>query len=213
MGEPLVDAATVEAAYPAFSSVAGEEQTRRILAASAAIEAYVGRPLGLTTVAAEPHRPENTRRIYLRVCPVVSISSVVYGRPGAQMSLTADADYSILSPENGAVELYRAFSSGFRYPDRMYGGDPRSGSVYVTYTGGYATADVPPDVQQATILTVMSSGSTLGLNGGGLFSSEQIGEYSYRLSASGGGGPTTAGMGLPPSAIGLIHGYRRLRFA
>src|SRR5688500_16586978 len=88
----LVDVDTIVAASPAFADVASGEQTRRILAASAAVEAFVGRPLAQATHT-ERHAPGPSRVIYLRATPVASISSITYGRDAT--ALVVDDDYSI----------------------------------------------------------------------------------------------------------------------
>lgn len=205
----LVSVATVEGAYPAFSDVAAGEQTRRILAASASVEAFVGRPLAQATFV-ETHRPESSRRLYLRATPIASITSIVYGVPGSQATL-ATADYSVLDAEAGVVELYRDFSGGFRWPDRAYGGDPRAGSLVVIYVGGYALADVPADIQDAVIHAVLARGATVGLSGGGMYASEQLGSYSYRISSDNTSSATTAG--LPTTVTGPLRKYKRVRIA
>lgn len=202
----LVSVATVEAASPAFADVADGEQARRILAASASVEAYVGRPL-LQATFTETHRPENSRMIYLRVTPVSSVTSIVYGPSGSQTTIT---DYTV-DEETGALELYQGLSPGFRFPDRTYGADPRSGTVTVEYVGGYALADVPADIQDAVIHAVLARGATVGLSGGGMYASEQIGSYSYRISSDNTSSASTAG--LPPTVTGPLRKYRRLRFS
>lgn len=209
MATPLIDEDTIIAAVPSFADVDASERTRRILAASAAVEGYVGRPLAQATFT-ETHRPESTRTIWLRVTPIVSISSITYGRDAT--ALVPDDDYSILNAETGAVELYRSFGGGYRYPDRTYGGDPRAGGLQVTYVGGYALADVPADIQDAVIHAVLAKGTTVGQSGGGMFASEQLGEYSYRRESSSVTGSAVS-MGLPDSVTGPLRRYRRARFS
>jgi hypothetical protein len=203
----LVTDAEVTASWPEFSAIASTERARLIRAASRAVERYVGRTLGLSTVT-EVHRPENVRLIYLRIRPVVSITSVSSGHPATTLAASA---YSLLDAETGVLELYQGFGGGFRYPDRQYGGDPRSGSVTVVYQGGYATADVPDDLKQAAILAVRYGSSTTTVMSGGLYESEQIGSYSYRRGVSEGASASSAG--LPSIALGYLRAWKRPRFA
>jgi hypothetical protein len=114
--------------------------------------------------------------------------------------------------ETGVLEVYRSFYGGYRYPDRVYGSDPRAGNVVVTYMGGWAEDEAPADITQAAILATLATTETLSLSGGGMYASEQLGSYSYRLmnsSAESVGGYN----GLPATAAALLKSYRRPRFA
>jgi hypothetical protein len=205
----LVDVDTVVGASPSFGDVAGPEQARRILAASAAVEAYVGRPLAQATFI-ETHSPGAARRIYLRVTPVASVASITDGRDAT--ALVADDDYSIVDADAGVVELYRSFSVGYRSPDLTYLGDPRAGRLTVQYVGGWAVEDVPADIADAVIHAVLARGATVGLSGGGMYASEQIGSYSYRqMSSSIESGGNAAG--LPATVTGPLRKYRRVRLS
>jgi hypothetical protein len=205
----LISVETMEAASSSFADLSEAEQTRRLAAATAAIENYVGRPLARAT-RTETHRPESSWRIYLRATPVESVTSVVAGRTGS--TTTLDADQYSVDAETGVLEVYRSFYGGYRYPDRVYGSDPRAGNVVVTYVGGYDTDEAPADITQAAILATLATTETLSLSGGGMYASEQLGSYSYRLmnsSAESVGGYN----GLPATAAALLKSYRRPRFA
>lgn len=207
MGDPLISVDTIVGAYPDFANLTSGEQTRRIAAATASVEAFVGRPLGLTT-ATETRRPDGSRLLYLKITPVVSIASIVYGKSG---STTAITDYTILDADAGVVEIYQSLGGGYRYPDRTYGGDPRAGTITITYTGGWATADVPADVQDALIHAVIARGATVSLSGAGIYASEQIGSYSYRLMDTAAESSVSSSMGLPATATGALRKYKRVR--
>jgi hypothetical protein len=205
----LISVETMEAASPSFADLSDAEQTRRLAAATAAIENYVGRPLARAT-RTETHRPESSWRIYLRAIPVESVTSVVAGRTGS--TTTLDADQYSVDAETGVLEVYRSFYGGYRYPDRVYGSDPRAGNVVVTYVGGYDTDEAPADITQAAILATLATTETLSLSGGGLYASEQLGSYSYRISSSS-ENTSMSSSGLPMTAAALLRSYRRPRFA
>lgn len=103
------------------------------------------------------------------------------------LQYTSDTEMS----RKGQMELYEGLPDGYQFPDRrasyggpyntsagLGGGDPRTGGVFVSYTAGYAPANMPPDLKRAAI------GLAKFLRERGLFSalqSETIGKYSYSL--------------------------------
>lgn len=207
MSDPLITSAELLAAWPGLASLPTDEQAALVLAATAAVEGYVGRPLGRGEVV-EAHRPGSTRMIYLEVTPVASVTSIVSGWAGSAVTLVA-GDYEV-DPATGAVELYRDYGQGYRYPDRTYGVDPRSTNLTVTYQGGWTTAAVPADVKRATIIAAkaLSQGTSAGI-----FASEQLAGYSYRVAGSAGDGGASSGSGLPATAVGLLRRLKRVRLA
>jgi hypothetical protein len=72
MGEPLVTADEVTAGWAAFSSLDGDYQDAVIAAASQAVEAACGRPIGLASYA-EVFRPGRTRKLRLKTYPLVGL--------------------------------------------------------------------------------------------------------------------------------------------
>jgi hypothetical protein len=203
----LVEEDTIIAAVPSFADVAEAERARRIAAASASIEAYVGRPL-LRGTYTETHRPGPTRVVYLRATPVVSVSSVAVGHPATALDASA---YWLRDADEGVLELAASYPAGYRWPDRAYGGSPRAGGVTVEYVGGWELEDMPADVVDAVIHAVVARGATVALSGGGIYASEQLGEYSYRISSSDTNSSVAAG--LPSSVTGPLRRYRRVRFS
>lgn len=200
----LITDAELLAAWPGLSSLASAEQAAVIASASAAVEGFVGRTLGLATHD-EIHRPGPTRSIYLYNSPVNSILTIEHGRSGSRVAI--DADAYTLTASSGLVELYGAYATGFRHPDRPHGGDPRYGDVRVEYTAGWAVADVPADIKRATIIAAkaMNQGVTAGM-----YASQQLGEYSFRIAAS---ESSSNPSGIPPLSATLLRRYRRVRFS
>jgi hypothetical protein len=203
----LVSETDVTSAWPQFGSQPAAERARLIRMATRTIEAYVGRQLGLGDVT-EIHRPGNSRVVYLRVTPVNSIASVAYGNPATTLDTTF---YSLLDAGNGVVELYRSFPGGYRFPDRAYGGDPRSGSLEIVYSGGWATADVPDNVKQAAIIVIRFSVAQGTVEKGGYYESVQQGSYSYKVSQT--NSKTTTMTGLPAEALGYLRYLKKARIA
>jgi hypothetical protein len=206
VGEPLITEDEAEASWPGFADLDADERASLLLAATAAVEAAIGRTIGLATHAAERHRPEATRKIYLHHYPVASIATIEYGRAGSRVAISTD-DYE-LTPATGEVELFRDYAGGYRYPDRTWAGDPRAGDVLVTYTAGYATAEVPPDIKRAALISIRGMNQSVNA---GAYASEQIGAYSYRIAAE--SFTTSSGSGLPSTAAALVARYRRHRLA
>lgn len=106
---------------------------------------------------------------------------------------TRDLDYAC-DPDmsrRGVIAIFEGRPDGYRYPDRRYGPssyggltgiaggcDPRIGSVLVSYTAGYAQANMPGDIKRAC------AGIAKFIYESGKFStfqSETVGEWSRSL--------------------------------
>jgi hypothetical protein len=196
----LVTTAEVANAWGGFSALPVDEQAALITSVSRAVEKSLGYAVTTGTYT-ETVRPENTRIVRLaKASPVLSIMSIVYGKTGSTTPIT---NYSIVGDgSSGEIEVYQSFVVGFRYPDRLYSGDPRYGDVTVIYTAGYDTVDVPGDLKRAAILAIKSVTDSVKV---GAFRSESIGAYSYAIA-------NPAASAIPDSAMALLKPWRRRRF-
>ncbi len=169
-----------------------------ITAASRICEQYAGCVLAQESFV-ERHRPGETRSVYLKNRPVISVESV---QLGSSMTVVAPSEYDV-DLDRGVILLRVALSFVRRYPDRPWGDDPAEGTVHVTYTAGYH--EVPADVKHAALLVlramVESETIELGLRRRKLHDSEYVRQAP---------GPHDQ---LPSAARAILDRYRRTRLA
>lgn len=145
---------------------------------STAVETYTGRIFRQTTVTEEvltfdyssfdlQYRPSfdlaGIRRIaFLKNYPITEITSLTHDGT----ALTVDDDY-ILDPSTGAVAFYTSV------------GDAKN-SLLVTYTAGYATADVPADLKMIVLQGIKELYQSSGAVSAGVTAvdSKKIGDFS-----------------------------------
>jgi hypothetical protein len=132
--------------------------------------------------------------------------------PFAVEAYTSDLSFALdrKAAAMGIVELVDSCPDGYRYPDRRWagratgagltrGGDPRVGSVEVTYTAGYLTTAVPFDIKRA--VTMIAAWLHGRVDAAGL-QSESAKDYSYTLAQ-----PTAAG--APSEVLWIANDWRR----
>ncbi len=173
--------------YDPEGTMADEVLEALLAAGESAVEAYLGRKLGVAE-RTEEHWSETPRRVIsLRAWPVTAIASVA-DENGTR------SDFILLA-EQGQIFLQR----------------PAAGLVTVTYTGGLDP--IPADIEQAMALIVSSLGQAQESSGQTIVS-ERLGDWqaTYATSGAASGGVAAGSLGsVSQAAMALLDPYRARR--
>lgn len=158
-----------------------------LAAAQSAVEAYLGRGLGLAE-RTEEHWSETPRRVIaLRAWPVTAVASVA-DEGGAR------SDFILLAAQG-----------------QLFFHAPAAGMVRVAYTGGLEP--VPADVERAMALIVSALGQAQE-SGGQTIVSERLGDWQATYASSGTASAPAEARGLASlsqAAAALLDPYRARR--
>lgn len=188
---------------------------RRILVASALIEAHLGRRLRREVGRVEALAGYGTTRLLPTLTPIESVSEVSYlGQVLAADSYEVQADstgegWCIYSPSGWAWTAPGV--QGIDYSPRPLPGQERS-AYRVTYTGGYALpndssqlgAALPPPIREAAIALAVHLWRRRGADT--LLVSETAGNASATRKPV---GADEVSHGVPPEIASMLDGYRR----
>jgi hypothetical protein len=186
---------------------------REILVASQAIGNFLQRTLRKGTATEKLH-PKGLRRLVLPQTPLVSITSIaLVDSTGSSTPIDATL-YSIEDAAAGIVIAQSPFVPND--PPAPWSIDRTAlvglgdRSIVVTYVGGYVlpndtgTRDLPYDIEEACILTVVSLERARGADRRVV--AESLGDYSVRLQQNENGL-------IPDEAAALLAPYRRVVMA
>lgn len=168
----LVTPPEVIARWPGFAKYPPDVQAAMISDASAIIQNELGITFAMTEYT-ELLDGKNYPRIWVTNKPVLMVISV---KVNGDVLDDPDGVEWTLDPQRG--ELLR----GAGQHDPRFASWWPSGrrNIEVVYMAGYDP--IPEDVKRATVITMQSYAAQMTMSGGGIYKSEEIGDYKYTLS-------------------------------
>jgi hypothetical protein len=207
----LVTDAEVSDQVVGWAALPAGQRSALISAASRAVQTYCRQDF-VATDYDERYNSDATGRLFLKNRPVISITSVSLGTKSDTSPSVIDPSAYDFDPSTGEVITISGdgfwspygFGAGWGWDIGTGGPAGRFRDVRVVYRAGFESADIPPDIKLATILTVRSLLG--GVARDPTVSSQSQGGRSVSYAA--GAQQTLMGGGLVADLLGQWRSYR-----